>query len=238
MRSLIALSRSRGRRRRAVRLEVVARRRPGIERVVARRERRQTVQALDELQGRDVLGRAPRRDDAAAAQQWRDDPHRDTDAEPVRVDLRRRDVVEEPAMLVVGEQERRSRPERRRAQRPDHLLLEAHADRHVGGRVLVDLVREARDEPRDRGKRAGGAVVEVVVLRAEGARVVRPAAPEDRDVVALAARHVVDAAEVVDPPRHPGVLEQVEDDRPGPGVEDPKPKKPFVVMPPEVPDIR
>ena len=49
--------------------------------------------------------------------------------------------------------------------------------------------------------------------------VVRPAAPEDRDVVGVADLHTV-GADVVDLPAHIGVVEQVEDDRPLERVED------------------
>ena len=104
---------------RAVRVVAGPDRRRVVEGVVARGERGQAVQALDQLERRDVLGGPARGDDAPAAQQRRDHPERHADAQAVRVDLRRRDVVEEAAVLVVGEQERRAGIERRRAQRLD-----------------------------------------------------------------------------------------------------------------------
>src|SRR5207247_8280757 len=75
-------------------------------------------------------------------------------------------MVEKAAVLVVGEQVRRALPERSFAERTDALLLETHPDRDVGGRVLVALVREARDEPRDLGQPAGACVVQEPALAA------------------------------------------------------------------------
>jgi peptidoglycan/LPS O-acetylase OafA/YrhL len=97
---------------RAVRVVDRARRRRVVERVVVRGKRGQAVDALDELEHRDVLGGPASGDDAPAPQQRRDHPERHPDAEPVGVDLRRRDVVEEAAVLVVAEQEGGARPER------------------------------------------------------------------------------------------------------------------------------
>src|SRR2546422_11349663 len=56
------------------------------------------------------------------------------------------DVIEEAAVLVVGEQVRRARPERRLAHGVDQLLLQAHPDRDVRRWMLVLLVGEAGHE--------------------------------------------------------------------------------------------
>ncbi len=51
--------------------------------------------------------------------------------------------------------------------------------------MLVEVHRVARDHPGDLWQRSSGAVVEVVLQRRGGAGVVRPAAPEDGDVVTV-----------------------------------------------------
>jgi hypothetical protein len=103
-------------------------------------------------------------------------------------------------------------PRRRLAQRGDELLLNPHTDRDVRRRVLVPAPGVARDDPRDLGQSATPQVVEEAALRAERALVVRPALPEDKDVVGVAVGDAV-PADVVDLPGHAGRLEQVEDDR-------------------------
>jgi hypothetical protein len=67
-----------------------------------------------------------------------------TDPEAERVDPGRRHVVEEAAVLVVGEQVRGVVVLRRGAERGDDLLLPEHSDRDVLGRVLVEAVALAR----------------------------------------------------------------------------------------------
>ena len=142
----------------------------------------------------------------------RDDPRRDPDAQPECVDLRRPDVVEVAARLVVGVDVSRGRPRRRVAQPVDQLLDDAHPHRDVRGRMLVPASREAGDDPRDVGQRALVQVGEEVLLVGVGAHVVRESLPEKEDVVGVAERNAVHA-DVVDLPAHAGVLEQVEDDR-------------------------
>src|SRR2546421_179491 len=88
--------------------------------------------------------------------------------------------------------------------------------------MLVELLREARDEPRDGRQRAGRAVAQVVIVRADRPRVLRPAAPEHHHVLDIAVQDIVEAAAVVDLPRDPGLVEEVEDDRPLTGVDDPE----------------
>ena len=193
-----------------------------VEGVVARGERGQAVQALDQLERRDVLGGPARGDDAPAAQHRRDHPERHADAEAVRVDLRRRDVVEEAAVLVVGEQERGARISGdARSASMTCCCRRIPIETSVGGcssswSLELGMTHETA------GSVPAAQSLQVVLLRGERPRVVRPAAPEHRRVVGLGREDVVDADEVVDLPRDPGLLEQVEDDRPPRRVEDPE----------------
>src|SRR5213594_2363020 len=171
-------------RRRPAGLVVPAGRRARVEHVVRGRQRRQVENSLDELQGRRVLVRG--RLEVARLGEWGDDPGRDADAKTVGVDLRRRDVVEVTAGLVVGVDVRGTRERRGVAQPVDKLLDDAHADRDVRGRVLVPAAREAGDDPRDVGQRVLLQVLEELLLGTVCALVVRKPLPEDEDVVGVA----------------------------------------------------
>ena len=118
----------------------------GVEAVVSGSERRQAVESFDEFEDRGVVGGAAR-DDRPFACVGRNDPQRYAHAEPVCVDLRWRDVVEEAAVLVVGQEVRRLAPERGVAKRGDELLLKAHPDRDVCRGVFVEVHRVARYQP-------------------------------------------------------------------------------------------
>ena len=142
----------------------------------------------------------------------RDHPGRYPDAESVGVELRGRHMLEVAAGLVVREEVGRTVPRRRLAQRGDELLLDAHPNRDVRGRVLVPAPGEARDDERHLRQPPEFQVIEVAAPAAAGALIVRPPLPEDEDVVGVAERDAVHP-DVVDPPREVGVLEQVEDDR-------------------------
>src|SRR4051794_18228596 len=91
-----------GRRGRAVRVVAGARRGRVVEGVVARGERRQAVQALDELERRDVLGGPAGRGDAAAAPPRGGHPPRDAGAEGGRGGPPRGAGGEESAPRGVG----------------------------------------------------------------------------------------------------------------------------------------
>ena len=86
-------------------------------------------------------------------------------------------------------------------------LVTRHPDPGDRRRVLVEAHREAWDHPRHLGQRVVLAVGDEIRTCGGRARVVRPAAPEHGDVVAVAAWDVVEA-DVVDLPAHPGVVEE------------------------------
>src|ERR1700694_3295871 len=116
--------------------------------MVARSESRQSVQALNELERRNVVGRLAGKNGPPPGKRGHH-PKRHPDAKPVSVYLGRWHVVKEPTMLVVREQEGRATPDVGLTQRRDQLLLEPHANGHVRRWMLVEAHRIARDYPRD-----------------------------------------------------------------------------------------
>src|ERR1700694_817402 len=116
--------------------------------MVARSESRQSVQALNELERRNVVGRLAGKNGPSPGKRGHH-PKRHPDAKPVSVYLGRWHVVKEPTMLVVREQEGRATPGLRPTQRRDQLLLEPHADRHVRGWMFVKAHRKAWNYPGD-----------------------------------------------------------------------------------------
>ena len=75
--------------------------------------------------------------DVARLRPRRYHPGRHPDAQAEGIELRWRNVVGVAAGLVVRNDVGRALPQRRLHQRGDQLLLDAHPDRHVGGRMLV-----------------------------------------------------------------------------------------------------
>ena len=69
------------------------------------------------------------------------DPRRHPDPQAVRVHLRRGDVVEVAAVLVVGEDEGRAVPRGESRRAVIQVLQDPLPDRDVGGRVLVVALR-------------------------------------------------------------------------------------------------
>src|ERR1700682_4170344 len=119
--------------------------------MVTRRQGRQSMKTLDELERRSMFGRL-------AGKHWPSPgkrghhPKRHADPKTVSVYLGRRHVVKKPTMLVVGEQEGRAAPSLGLTQGRDQLPLESHADRHVRGWMLVKAHRKARNHPGDLGQ--------------------------------------------------------------------------------------
>src|SRR5437867_1872726 len=106
--------------------------------------------------------------------EWGDDPSRNANAQAVSVELRRRDVLEVTARLVVRQDVGGAAPGRRLLQRGDELLLDAHADRDVGGRVLVPAVCVTGDDERHLRQFTEMEVVEVLAFAATSALVIGP----------------------------------------------------------------
>ena len=173
---------------------------------------------LDELEHRGEVERGVI--DAPAAGEGADEQRRDAEAVAVAVDLRRLDVVEPAAPVVVGPHEGRRPP---RAAGDERLDERAHELLTRGDAARRPLARRRRDDVGDRGECP---VAQVVVVLVEADDVAEQALVVDEAVEGQqrhrrglrAARSapvaVGDAGVVVldvDAPRDPGRLQPVED---------------------------